>query len=150
MQEVNERLNSCAQSEDLHMRDVVFKVWNNQESFLTRPVRYSPDKNVTVVEATGWRLKHTWITFEGKFMRLLQKGILQLQSEMTTKKLSTFIQNGEQLIVSDVLTTNGERDERSEYSHSFNNPRYCFIYSFYSLGYYCATSQIFEKDGTLA
>ncbi|QFZ27336.1 hypothetical protein EJF18_30305 [Clavispora lusitaniae] len=112
LQEVNERLNSCAQSEDLHMRvDVVFKVWNNQEKFPDRPVRYF-DKNVTVVEASRLAFEAYVDNFRGKIYASIAEGNIAIAVGDDNEKLSTFIQNGEQLIVSDVLDYKRRKETR--------------------------------------
>ncbi|OVF06778.1 hypothetical protein A9F13_18g00935 [Clavispora lusitaniae] len=112
MQEVNERLNSSAQSEDLRMRvDVVFKVWNNQEKFPDRPVRYF-DKNVTVIEAGKLAFEAYVDNFRGKIYPSILEGNIAIAVGDDNEKLSTFIQNGEQLIVSDVLDYKRRKETR--------------------------------------
>ncbi|EEQ38853.1 hypothetical protein FOB63_004857 [Clavispora lusitaniae] len=112
LQEVNESSKSSAQWEDSRMAvDVVFKIWNNQEKFPDRPVRYFFDKNVTVIEAGRLAFEELVDDFRGKFYASIAGNTVLVVGD-NSEKLSTFIQNGEQLILSDVPDYNRRRETR--------------------------------------
>ena len=113
LQDVNESSNSSAQWEDSRMAvDVVFKIWNNQEKFPDRPVRYFFDKNITVIEASTLAFEVYVDNFRGPIYASIAKGNTAFAVADDTEKLSTFIQNGEQLIVSDVLDYKRRKETR--------------------------------------
>ena len=91
--------------------DVVFKIWNNQEKFPDRPVRYFFDKNVTVIEAGRLAFEELVDDFRGKFYASIAGNTVLVVGD-NSEKLSTFIQNGEQLILSDVPDYNRRRETR--------------------------------------
>ena len=113
LQDVNESSNSSAQSEDSRMAvDVVFKIWKNHEKFPNHPVRIFFDKSVTVIEAGRLAFEVYVDNFRGPIYASIAKGNTAFAVADDTEKLSTFIQNGEQLIVSDVLDYKRRKETR--------------------------------------
>ncbi|KAF7579789.1 hypothetical protein FOB63_004859 [Clavispora lusitaniae] len=113
LQEVNESSKSSAQWEDSRMAvDVVFKIWKNQEKFPDRPVRYFFDKNITVIEASTLAFEELVDNFRGKAFASIEGEKTTLVVGDNSEKLSTFIQNGEKLILSDVPDYNRRRETR--------------------------------------
>ncbi|KAF5210985.1 hypothetical protein E0198_002275 [Clavispora lusitaniae] len=113
LQDVNESSKSSAQWEDSRMAvDVVFKIWNNQEKFPDRPVRYIFDRNVTVIEAGKLAFEAYVDNYRGKIYASIEGEETVLVVGNNSEKLSTFIQNGEQLILSDVPDYNRRRETR--------------------------------------
>ena len=113
LQDVNESSNSSAQSEDSRMAvDVVFKIWKNHEKFPNHPVRIFFDRNVTVIEAGKLAFEAYVDNFRGPIYASIAKGNTAFAVGNNTEKLSTFIQNGEQLIVSDVLDYKRRKETR--------------------------------------
>ena len=113
LQKVHESLNSSALSEDSRMAvDVVFKIWKNQKKFPDRPVRYFFDKDVTVIEAGRLAFEAYVHNFRGKIYSSIAEGDTAFAVADDNEKLSTFIQNGEKLIVSDVLDYKQRKETR--------------------------------------
>ncbi|QFZ27337.1 hypothetical protein EJF18_30306 [Clavispora lusitaniae] len=113
LHKVNESSKSSDESEDLRMKvDVVFKIWDNPDKFPIRPVRFFFDKNVTVVEASRLAFEAYVDNFRGKIYASIAEGNIAIAVGDDNEKLSTFIQNGEQLIVSDSINYNQMKDTR--------------------------------------
>lgn len=113
LHKVNESSKPSDELEDLRMRvDVVFKIWDNPDKFPIRPVRFFFDKNVTVIEAGKLAFEAYVDNFRGTIYPSIEEGNIAIAVGDDNEKLSTFIQNEEQLIVSDVLDYKRRKETR--------------------------------------
>ena len=113
LHKVNESSKPSDELEDLRMRvDVVFKIWDNPDKFPIRPVRFFFDKNVTVIEAGKLAFEAYVDNFRGTIYPSIEEGNNAIAVADDNEKLSTIIQNGEKLILSDSINYNRRKEAR--------------------------------------